>query len=395
MEERLALAAGQPRERVLMAGMAQLDCGSCGYLCRTYAEAIARGEETDLTRCVPGGTETARKLKELMVAPLRARSTEHEARSERSARGPASSPLRASCSVLRAPAAGRKELFLSEILKVSRLNRHGSEKDVRHVALALRGGPTYEVGDSLGVLPENCPELVDRILATLGATGEEPVPRGDGPALTAREALARACAITNATSGLLSLLAGWAADPSEARRLHALGEAGEARFGASGSERQRRGPGPGPDGFLEGRDLLDLLELFPSARGPVHELVAALPPLQPRLYSIASSLKAHPEEVHLTVAVVRYAREGSRRARKGVASTFLAERVPPGTTVKMFVQPSHGFRLPARDDLPILMVGPGTGIAPFRAFLQERLARGATGRNWLFFGDQRRDHDFL
>jgi sulfite reductase (NADPH) flavoprotein alpha-component len=369
MDERLALAAGRPQEQVLMAAMAQLDCGSCGYLCQSYAEAIARGEETELTRCVPGGSETARKLKELVRAS-----------GGRTQGSPLPPPAKAGPTAAEsrpAPAFDRKKPFPSEILEVTRLNGPGSEKDVRHVALALRGsGPSYEAGDALGVCPENCPELVDGVLRMLGATGEEPVAPGDGPSLTAREALARTCAIHTGSGGVLTLLAGWAADPGEASRLRALAD-------------------DDPHGFLEGRDLLDVLELFPSARGPVAELIASLSPLQPRLYSIASSPKAHPEEVHLTVGVVRYAWEDSPRPRKGVASTFLAERVRRGAAVKVFVQPSHGFRLPARGDTPILMVGPGTGIAPFRAFLQERLAQGATGRNWLFFGDQRRDHDFL
>jgi sulfite reductase (NADPH) flavoprotein alpha-component len=140
-------------------------------------------------------------------------------------------------------------------------------------------------------------------------------------------------------------------------------------------------------------DLLDLLVAFPSARPPLDELVAALSPLQPRLYSIASSPKAHGSEIHLTVGVVRYARNG--RARKGVASTFLAERAAPSGDLKGFVQKAHGFRLPASGDTPIVMIGPGTGVAPFRGFLAERQAAGARGRNWLFFGEQRRDHDFL
>jgi sulfite reductase (NADPH) flavoprotein alpha-component len=132
---------------------------------------------------------------------------------------------------------------------------------------------------------------------------------------------------------------------------------------------------------------------FPSARPATVDLVQALDRLQPRLYSIASSPKAHPEEVHLTVAVVRYERNG--RHRKGVASTFLAERAIAGNDVPIFIQVAHGFRLPADPTRPIIMVGPGTGIAPFRAFLEERRAVGASGKNWLFFGDQRRERDFL
>jgi len=135
-----------------------------------------------------------------------------------------------------------------------------------------------------------------------------------------------------------------------------------------------------------------LLE-FPSARFDPAEFVQLLLPLAPRLYSISSSPKAHPGEVHLTVAVVRYDSHG--RPRKGVASTFLAERVDESMPVPIFVQTSHGFRLPATPDTPIIMVGPGTGLAPFRAFLEERESIGAKGRSWLFFGDQRATTDFL
>jgi len=153
------------------------------------------------------------------------------------------------------------------------------------------------------------------------------------------------------------------------------------------------------EGFLEGRDLLDILQEFPSARPrratDVGWLLAKLSPLRPRLYSISSSMKAHPDEVHLTVGVVRYGRNDSARQRKGVCSTFLSERLVAGSTVGVFVQPSHGFKPPVDPKAPMIMVGPGTGIAPFRAFLEERRELGHTGPNWLFFGDQRRATDFL
>jgi sulfite reductase (NADPH) flavoprotein alpha-component len=152
------------------------------------------------------------------------------------------------------------------------------------------------------------------------------------------------------------------------------------------------------DGFLDGRDVLDVLRYFPSAKvhghAELNALVASLEPLRPRLYSISSSLKAHPDQVHLTVAAVRYSLDGCHRIRKGVASTFLTERMRPGHKVGIFIQESHSFRPPADGDAPMIMVGPGTGIAPFRAFLQERAATNARGRNWLFFGDQRQECDF-
>src|SRR5262249_9400361 len=139
-------------------------------------------------------------------------------------------------------------------------------------------------------------------------------------------------------------------------------------------------------------DLLDLLEAFPSAHAPLSELISALDPLQPRLYSIASSPKHTPREIHLTVAPVRY--ETRARQRGGVASTFLCDRTQAGESVPVFVRPSDGFRV-APPDRSVIMIGPGTGIAPFRAFLQERRAIGAAGRHWLFFGNPRRDTDFL
>jgi len=146
-------------------------------------------------------------------------------------------------------------------------------------------------------------------------------------------------------------------------------------------------------GIPEGYEVLDLLTQFPSARPSLEEFAAALAPLQPRLYSISSSLKAHPEQVHLTVGVVRYLNLRGRQC-KGVASTYLADRVRPGQKVRIFVQTSHGFRLPGSPETPVIMVGPGTGVAPFRAFLQERRTTGGT-RNWLFFGDQKSDADYL
>jgi sulfite reductase (NADPH) flavoprotein alpha-component len=140
-------------------------------------------------------------------------------------------------------------------------------------------------------------------------------------------------------------------------------------------------------------DVLDVLIEFPSARPRIGELVRTLGHIQPRLYSIASSQRRHPSEVHLSVGALRY--EKNDRAYRGTASTFLAEHLRPGRSASVFVQKAHGFRLPADPCVPVIMVGPGTGIAPFRAFLQERDAFGAPGRNWLFFGNQRRETDFL
>jgi sulfite reductase (NADPH) flavoprotein alpha-component len=290
------------------------------------------------------------------------------------------SPSGKSVSAVAQPGAiyDRQHPFAANVLEVQPLTHNGSEKDVRFVAFDLRGsGIQYQVGDALGVYPENCPELVDSILQMVQATGDELVKLSDGRSLSARDALTKEYAITQITDQSLELLARIASDLIEAERLRALAE-------------------DDADGFLEGQDILDLLTHFPSARGvAISDLISSLALIQPRLYSISSSPHMHRDEVHLTVCVVCYSRDGCPRARKGVASTFLTERVQPGQKVRIFVQPSHGFRLPASGDTPIIMVGPGTGIAPFRAFLEERRALGAAGENWLIFGNQRRACDFL
>jgi sulfite reductase (NADPH) flavoprotein alpha-component len=377
MEERLKLAKGKPFARVLMAAMAQLDCGSCGYLCKTYAEAIASGQETDLTKCSPGGKETTRKLKELVAAqkalPVTApASAQTNGSAAKASAMPAANGAGPGAAAM---TADRRNPFPAPFLNCLPLTRDGSEKDVRFVSINLKGsGLQYEVGDALGVFPENSPDLVETILRAMGARGDELVATPDGRTIYSYEALLRDYTITKINDRFASLLADSATDPSEGSTLRALLD-------------------NDPAGVLEWWDLLDLLEQFPSARPPVPVMVAALSPLQPRLYSISSSLKAHPDEVHLTVGVVRFSK--ANRLRKGVASTYLTELVRPRQRVRVFLHPSHGFRLPANGDTPIIMIGPGTGIAPFRAFLEERAALGARGKNWIFFGDQRRDYDFL
>lgn len=256
------------------------------------------------------------------------------------------------------------------------LNGAGSEKDTRHFEIALEGsGLTYEAGDALGVYPTNCPALVEELLAVLGFSGDEPVELPGGAPTRLHAALLSNLALTSPGPGLIRE----AATRSRNADLLALLEPG------------RKGEF---DAWLHGRDVVDVVRSCPGTGFTPAEFTALLRPLQPRLYSISSSPKAHPGEVHLTVATVRYEAHGRRR--KGVCSGWLADRVVPGEThVPVFVQTSHGFRLPKDPALPVIMIGPGTGIAPFRAFLEERRATGATGRNWLFFGDQRRRCDFL
>lgn len=264
-----------------------------------------------------------------------------------------------------------KNPFPARLLVNRRLSGAHSAKDTRHYELSLEGsGLTHESGDALGVVETNDPVLVQNILHALGCSGEESVPDKAGGTQPFRTALLHDYAINRAPKPFVLALAEKV--PDAAPLLVSILTPGHE---------------------WEGMEVFDLLEEFPLARFTPEEFVGLLRPLLPRLYSIASSLKAHPETAHLTVATVRYVRHG--RLRKGVCSSFLAERVPLGSPVPVFVHAAHGFHLPKDGDTPIIMVGPGTGIAPFRAFLQERMATGATGRNWLFFGDQHAREDFL
>lgn len=362
LEERARLAEGRPLADRLMAAMAQQDCGQCGYQCRSYAEAISEGAEKGLGRCTPGGKATARLLKELMEqAPVAAPT--------------AVSPALPVMPAPAAPAPASAARMVARLEDVARLNGAGSEKDTRHVVFDLAAsGLSYEVGDSLAVRPENCPQTVGAILDLLKARGEDEYDCPDGTRRTLGEALSVVCDIGRPSDAAIEVLASRAPEAGESSRLQALAEGY---------------PGAEPDGA----DLLDLLIAFPSARPPVQELLSALDLLQPRLYSIASSPKQVGSAAHLTVSAVRWQQRG--RLRTGIASVFLAERAPPGAVVPVFVQPGRDFRLPADGAVPIVMIGPGTGVAPFRAFLQERRALGAGGRNWLFFGDRHRSSDFL
>ncbi len=255
------------------------------------------------------------------------------------------------------PAFGKKNPFPSPLLTVRNLNAPGSAKEVNHVEFSLEGsGLVYEAGDALAVIPQNCPDLVDAVLTALGSDGEEAVttPAGELPlrlALTAHFDLGKPA------KALLDLLGSGTGIPACAPH-----------------------------------DVLDALNAATAKPAPA-AFAAALRKIAPRLYSISSSPKAHPGQVHLTVGAVRYDLLG--RSRKGVCSTFLAERAMASGTVGVFVHSNKAFRPPSDPSVPMIMVGPGTGIAPFRAFLQERAATQATGKNWLFFGDQKATTDFL
>ncbi len=272
--------------------------------------------------------------------------------------------------------------FPSKLRENRMLNRPGSAKETRHLVLNLLGsGLSYKAGDSLGVFPSNRSEEVEELLERLGVTGDEPVlPQALKlpSAISLREALTSRLSLAKPTRKIVETLSAKATNADERAKLAGL-LATEAKEVLAE--------------FLENREFVDLLAEFPSARFTPQEFVDHLRKLMPRLYSIASSSRRFPSEVHLTVAVVRY--ETNHRKRFGVCSTFLADRAAVGTTpVPIFVSDSH-FGPPEDGAKDCIMIGPGTGVAPFRAFMQERVATGATGRNWLFFGDQKHATDFL
>lgn len=270
----------------------------------------------------------------------------------------------------------RKNPFPAKLITNRKLTLPGSEKETRHFEISLAGsGVVYEVGDSLGVFALNDPALADEIIAKLHLTGSETVNGADGQPTTLRQALIKDYIITQPSKQFLEAVRDKAEGTSV---LHDL---------LKPDRKQEL------EKFLWGLEVIDFLIDHPSVRFTAEEFIAVLRKLQPRLYSISSSLKAHPEQVHLTVAAVRYT--SNERERKGVASTFLADRVDNNTPVPIFVHSAKGFRLPEDLSTPVIMVGPGTGIAPFRAMMQERKATGATGKNWLFFGEQRSAVDFF
>jgi len=270
----------------------------------------------------------------------------------------------------------RKNPFRARLLANRKLTGEGSEKDTRHYEICLKdSGLTYEVGDALGIVPTNSPELVEEILKALGFAGEEEVNGPEGDKMPIRLALLREYQIRAPHRDFLNAMAEHDAADQYLKELISADVRTEL------------------DKFLWGREIIDFLIESPSVGFTPAEFVSLLQKLQPRLYSIASSLKAYPEQVHLTVDTVRYEIHG--RTRNGVCSNFLADRVGPGMPVPVFIQPSKHFRPPSNGDLGMIMVGPGTGIAPFRAFLQERKATGAKGGNWLFFGAQRSSCDFF
>ncbi len=260
-----------------------------------------------------------------------------------------------------------KNPFPATVLGVRPVTKPGSAKETIHVDYSLEGsGLCYTTGDALGVLPHNDPALVDALIAALGLNPADAVPLPNGSTASLRDALITSYDITGLKKGTL---AKWNAMAGS-----------EALAGILADKEALKD-------FIWGRDLLDLAQSddMRASFASAADFVAILPKLSPRLYSIASSPDAVPGQVSLCVGAVRYDKYG--RTRHGVCSTFMADRIKAGDKVKVFVHSNKNFRLPEDGATPIIMVGPGTGIAPFRAFWQQRLADGATGPMWLFFGN--------
>jgi sulfite reductase (NADPH) flavoprotein alpha-component len=359
--DRMKLAEGRPLRRRMMAAMAQQDCGQCGYNCNDYSDAIVSKAEPRLNLCVPGGKETARMLKAL---------NEELEKAPAASPGAAAAPAVAAPAVTVAPGRSRDNPVPATFVSRRLLNKTGSEKETWHIDFDLSGcGLDYVVGDSFGIFASNDLGHVDQIIALLGASHTTEV-RGK----TLREVLRDDVSLAPAPDTLFELIS----------------------FITGGAQREKAralAQGEDPDGDAATLDVMAALQKFSGVRPHPEAFVEALEPLQPRLYSISSSHNATPGKLSLTVDCVRYV--VGKRKRLGLASTFLAERIQLGDELKVYVQKAHGFALPQDPKTPIIMIGPGTGVAPFRAFLLDRKATGAPGKNWLFFGHQRSDCDFF
>ncbi len=270
---------------------------------------------------------------------------------------------------------GKKNPFSAKLLDKVLLSGRGSKKETWHFELSLEGsGLDYEPGDSLAVVSANADDVVEALLSASGLKGDEEVETRTAGAKPLREALVSNYDITALSRKVAKT---WQERSGSKQLAELLDEDHKEKF----------------KDYVWGRQIVDLLVDFPAKGLAAPELIGMLRPLPPRLYSIASSPREHPGEVHLTVAAVRYDTHG--RSRKGVASSCLADLVEVDDHVPVFVAPNKRFRLPEDGAKPVIMVGPGTGIAPFRAFVEERAAQGASGRSWLFFGDQHYTYDYL
>ena len=273
----------------------------------------------------------------------------------------------------------RKHPFLAELIAHERLTGPTSGKDTRHFVVNLTGsGLTYTPGDSLGAFGRNSPAVVDELLAWLEFDADTPVRSPAGQTTTLRQTLLQDYIVNRANRKVMTGLAQQIPQGEQRNRLMELVDNPELL-----------------SDYIDTRDYVDILKDFDEASFETPAaFLAQLSPVVPRLYSIASSLQAHPNEVHLCVAIVRYDTHG--RSKKGLASGFLADDANMFVKdIPVYIQESRTFRLPKDPATDIIMCGPGTGIAPFRAFLEQRVGDGATGRNWLFFGEQHRASDFL
>ncbi|MBN9090018.1 MAG: sulfite reductase subunit alpha [Reyranella sp.] len=368
LAERMAMADGRPLRGRMMAAMAQQDCGQCGYTCETYANEIVQHAEERLNLCVPGGKETARMLKTLIEEMGGGATDPDEEKAKAEARVAARLEPKAPVERGYSREAPVEARFLSATL----LNKGESEKATFHVEFDLAGtGLDYTVGDSFGVYPRNDPALVAAIVEAIDAPADFPIA---GKPLV--EVLTEDMALSPAPDMLFELISYMVGGERKAK----------AKALAAGED---------PDGDAATLDVLAAVGKFPGIRPDPEAFVECLEGLQPRLYSISSSPKVDADRLTLTVDHVRYTIDGEDRLRLGVASTFLSRALVPGTPLEVYIQRAHNFALPADPMTPIIMVGPGTGVAPFRAFLQERFVTQAPGDAWLFFGHQRSACDFF
>ncbi len=360
--DRMKLAEGRPLRRRMMAAMAQQDCGQCGYNCNDYSDAIAARSEARLNLCVPGGKETARMLKalneELDKAPA----------------APSSAPAAAPAAVpagVAEPGRSRDNPAPAKFLsaggcstKASRKRKPGTSSSICRAAVSTM---------SSAIPSASLPATISALSTRSSRCSARRTPPKSAARRCAR-CLLDDVSLSPAPDSLFELIS-YLTGGAQREKARALAQ------------------GEDPDGDAATLDVMAVLQKFSNVRPHPEAFVEALEPLQPRLYSISSSHNATPGKLSLTVDCVRYVI--GKRKRLGLASTFLAERIQPGDEVKVYVQKAHGFALPEDPKTPIIMIGPGTGIAPFRAFLHDRRATGAPGKNWLFFGHQRSDCDFF
>ncbi|SDY91109.1 assimilatory sulfite reductase (NADPH) flavoprotein subunit [Nitrosomonas halophila] len=353
-----------PELKGLQYGVLSLGDSSYEYFCQTGKDFDARLRELGATAivsrvdCDVDYDNAAEKWMQCLISTL--------SKSSRAAAAPFSLP------VLTGTRHDRRTPFLAPLLENQLLSGRGSNKEVRHIELSLgSAGLRYQPGDALGVYPQNDPELVAQLIQHC-AFDPEQIVELNGQSCSVREALMSHREITMLTRSLLKKWAELAQSDALMKLIADKTASAE---------------------WLRGRDVLDLVRAFPLPGYDAAIFLDLLRKLSPRLYSISSSQAVVGEEVHITVAAVRYQAHG--RERHGVASVWLADRLTSDAVVPVYIESNKNFKLPDDDDAPIIMIGPGTGVAPFRSFIQEREARGARGRNWLFFGDQHFRTDFL